>query len=345
MEKDEMEFTPPEAEFTPPGLEYTPTGTQGGSDSRRARRRIRRLAAALACLTVLTAGVVAGKQSPTQLSAPPTAPSITEVPTAPPATEPPSETLPPTVQPDPVPDVDAVVAQFSSRVETLLLFSQPQTVQSVSVTVWDPMTERAETEYEIPTDEIQSGQYKLPDFDLWEMYMANQEKYDSSDSFPQPELRLSMVYTHEGETKTLEKTFLPKEEQGWSIVYYTADQEESPYVYPGCFVLRTYSSGEKTEYIADENRELLPGQMRLTVQLGDTVLTQEDFRVEMREEPAYRYEENGEATPLGTFHQTVIIIPKPETLPETGENAAHFTVFQQFVNHDYLWVTEMDIPY
>ena len=45
------------------------------------------------------------------------------------------------------------------------------------------------------------------------------------------------------------------------------------------------------------------------------------------------------------WYQTVVIIPRPEDLPETGDHIARFTVSQELVNYDYLWVTETEVPY
>lgn len=346
MVKDELEFAPPEAEFTPPGPEFTPIGeAEAPSDAQRGRHRIRRLAAAAACLVVLSAGVLGAKQAP---AVPPveltTVPTVTE---APPVTEPPTETVPPPTQP--APDVDAVLVQFSSKVAGRLLFSQPEAVNSISVTVWNTLLDQAEEEYTVPTDEIQSGEYSIPGFHLDDLYLANREKYDTNNSYPQVELRLSMEYTHDGNTESLQKTFLPKQEQGWSIQYYPQDLEASEYVYPGCFVLRTYSSTEKTEFITDESQPLLPGQMRLSAVLGDVTLSPETFQVLMREFPSLRMDDNGETVPGEMLYQTVVIIPKPEDLPEhlpeTGYSTARFTVSQQLVHYDYLWSMETHVPY
>lgn len=343
MEKHQLEFTPPEAEFTPPEAEFTSTGAEEKTDFKWSKRRVRRLAAALMCLTVLTAGVQAGRKSQVLVTEPPTEPPA-ETPTV--VTEAPLETEPLT-QPAPElpPDADAVLVQFSSRIEGLLLFSQPQNIHSVTATVWDTCLDRAETEYEIPTNEIQNGQYQIPAFDLGDIYLAHRSEYDETQSFPKMELRLDVEYTHEGKEELLQKTFLPKEEQGWSIQYCSQTLEANEYTFPGCFVLRTYSSTEKTEIVTDDSRPLLPGQLRLAVQLDGVTLSPEVFQIRLLENESYRTDENGEQVFAGMWYQTVVIIPKPENLPETGTNVARFTVSQQLVNYDYLWCTEMEVPY
>lgn len=339
MEKDQLEFTPPAAEFTPPEAEFTPTGVEEKTDPRHTKRRARRLAAAFACLALLTTGVMAGKKVPAQSPSPATDP--------PAVTEAPPETVPATTQPvpAPAPDADAILVQFSSRIEGLLLFSQPQDIQSVSVTLWDTCLDRAETEFEIPVSQIESGEYRLPAFDLGDMYMAHQAEYMQAEGFPEVELRLSLVYTHAGKEEQLRKDFLPKPEQGWGIQYYSQTLEANEYTFPGCFVLRTYSAGEKTEIVTDENQPLLPGQLRLAVQLDGRTLSPEVFQIRLLENESYRTDENGEQVFAGMWYQTVVIIPRPEDLPETGDHIARFTVSQELVNYDYLWVTETEVPY
>lgn len=338
MEKDQLEFTPPAAEFTPPAAEFTPTGAEAQTDPGQPKKRVRRLAAAIMCLAVLTAGVQAGKKSQVLVTEPPTEPpAVTQIPL---------ETVPPT-QPAPElpPDADAVLVQFSSRIEGLLLFSQPQDIQSVSVTLWDTCLDRAETEFEIPVSQIESGKYQLPAFDLGDMYMAHQTEYMQADGFPEVELRLSLVYTYAGKEEQLRKDFQPKPEQGWGIQYYSQTLEANEYTFPGCFVLRTYSAGEKTEIVTDENQSLLPGQLRLTVQLDGRTLSPEVFQIRLLENESYRTDENGEQVFAGMWYQTVVIIPRPEDLPETGDHIARFTVSQELVNYDYLWVTETEVPF
>lgn len=339
MEKDQLEFTPPAAEFTPPEAEFTPTGVEEKTDPRHTKRRARRLAAAFACLALLTTGVMAGKKVPAQSPSPATDP--------PAVTEAPPETVPATTQPvpAPAPDADAILVQFSSRIEGLLLFSQPQDIQSVSVTLWDTCLDRAETEFEIPVSQIESGEYRLPAFDLGDMYMAHQAEYMQAEGFPEVELRLSLVYTHAGKEEQLRKDFLPKPEQGWGIQYYSQTLEANEYTFPGCFVLRTYSAGEKTEIVTDENQPLLPGQLRLAVQLDGRTLSPEVFQIRLLENESYRTDENGEQVFAGMWYQTVVIIPRPEDLPETGDHIARFTVSQELVNYDYLWVTETEVPF
>lgn len=339
MEKDQLEFTPPAAEFTPPEAEFTPTGVEEKTDPRHTKRRARRLAAAFACLALLTTGVMAGKKVPAQSPSPATDP--------PAVTEAPPETVPATTQPvpAPAPDADAILVQFSSRIEGLLLFSQPQDIQSVSVTLWDTCLDRAETEFEIPVSQIESGEYRLPAFDLGDMYMAHQAEYMQAEGFPEVELRLSLVYTHAGKEEQLRKDFLPKPEQGWGIQYYSQTLEANEYTFPGCFVLRTYSAGEKTEIVTDENQPLRPGQLRLTVQLDGRTLSPEVFQIRLLENESYRTDENGEQVFAGMWYQTVVIIPRPEDLPETGDHIARFTVSQELVNYDYLWVTETEVPF
>lgn len=339
MEKDQLEFTPPAAEFTPPEAEFTPTGVEEKTDPRHTKRRARRLAAAFACLALLTTGVMAGKKVPAQSPSPATDP--------PAVTEAPPETVPATTQPvpAPAPDADAILVQFSSRIEGLLLFSQPQDIQSVSVTLWDTCLDRAETEFEIPISQIESGEYRLPAFDLGDMYMAHQAEYMQAEGFPEVELRLSLVYTHAGKEEQLRKDFLPKPEQGWGIQYYSQTLEANEYTFPGCFVLRTYSAGEKTEIVTDENQPLLPGQLRLAVQLDGRTLSPEVFQIRLLENESYRTDENGEQVFAGMWYQTVVIIPRPEDLPETGDHIARFTVSQELVNYDYLWVTETEVPF
>ena len=339
MEKDQLEFTPPAAEFTPPEAEFTPTGVEEKTDPRHTKRRARRLAAAFACLALLTTGVMAGKKVPAQSPSPATDPSA--------VTEAPPETVPATTQPvpAPAPDADAILVQFSSRIEGLLLFSQPQDIQSVSVTLWDTCLDRAETEFEIPVSQIESGKYQLPAFDLGDMYMAHQAEYMQADGFPEVELRLSLVYTYAGKEEPLRKDFQPKPEQGWGTQYYSQTLEANEYTFPGCFVLRTYSSTEKTEIVTDDSRPLLPGQLRLAVQLDGVTLSPEVFQIRLLENESYRTDENGEQVFAGMWYQTVVIIPKPENLPETGTNVARFTVSQQLVNYDYLWVTETEVPF
>lgn len=339
MEKDQLEFTPPAAEFTPPEAEFTPTGPEEKTDPRHTKRRARRLAAAFACLALLTTGVMAGKKVPAQSPSPATDP--------PAVTEAPPETVPATTQPvpAPAPDADAILVQFSSRIEGLLLFSQPQDIQSVSVTLWDTCLDRAETEFEIPVSQIESGEYRLPAFDLGDMYMAHQAEYMQAEGFPEVELRLSLVYTHAGKEEQLRKDFLPKPEQGWGIQYYSQTLEANEYTFPGCFVLRTYSAGEKTEIVTDENQPLLPGQLRLAVQLDGRTLSPEVFQIRLLENESYRTDENGEQVFAGMWYQTVVIIPRPEDLPETGDHIARFTVSQELVNYDYLWVTETEVPF
>lgn len=339
MEKDQLEFTPPAAEFTPPEAEFTPTGPEEKTDPRHTKRRARRLAAAFACLALLTTGVMAGKKVPAQSPSPATDP--------PAVTEAPPETVPATTQPvpAPAPDADAILVQFSSRIEGLLLFSQPQDIQSVSVTLWDTCLDRAETEFEIPVSQIESGEYRLPAFDLGDMYMAHQAEYMQAEGFPEVELRLSLVYTHAGKEEQLRKDFLPKPEQGWGIQYYSQTLEANEYTFPGCFVLRTYSAGEKTEIVTDENQPLLPGQLRLTALLDVVPLSPESYQIQVLENESYRTDENGEQVFAGMWYQTVVIIPRPEDLPETGDHIARFTVSQELVNYDYLWVTETEVPY
>lgn len=339
MEKDQLEFTPPAAEFTPPEAEFTPTGPEEKTDPRHTKRRARRLAAAFACLALLTTGVMAGKKVPAQSPSPATDP--------PAVTEAPPETVPATTQPvpAPAPDADAILVQFSSRIEGLLLFSQPQDIQSVSVTLWDTCLDRAETEFEIPVSQIESGEYRLPAFDLGDMYMAHQAEYMQAEGFPEVELRLSLVYTHAGKEEQLQKDFQPMPEQGWSIQYYSQTLEANEYTFPGCFVLRTYSAGEKTEIVTDENQPLLPGQLRLAVQLDGRTLSPEVFQIRLLENESYRTDENGEQVFAGMWYQTVVIIPRPEDLPETGDHIARFTVSQELVNYDYLWVTETEVPF
>ena len=254
--------------------------------------------------------------------------------------------MPPT-QPAPElpPDADAVLVQFSSRIEGLLLFSQPQDIQSVSVTLWDTCLDRAETEFEIPVSQIESGKYQLPAFDLGDMYMAHQAEYMQAEGFPEVELRLSLVYTYAGKEEPLRKDFQPKPEQGWGIQYYSQTLEANEYTFPGCFVLRTYSAGEKTEIVTDENQSLLPGQLLLTVQLDGRTLSPEVFQIRLLENESYRTDENGEQVFAGMWYQTVVIIPRPEDLPETGDHIARFTVSQELVNYDYLWVTETEVPF
>ena len=339
MEKDQLEFTPPAAEFTPPEAEFTPTGVKKKTDPRHTKRRARRLAAAFACLALLTTGVMAGKKVPAQSPSPATDPSA--------VTEAPPETVPATTQPvpAPAPDADAILVQFSSRIEGLLLFSRPQDIQSVSVTLWDTCLDRAETEFEIPVTEIQGGSYRLPAFDLGDMYMAHQAEYMQAEGFPEAELRLSLVYTYAGKEEQLQKDFQPMPEQGWGIQYYSQTLEANEYTFPGCFVLRTYSAGEKTEIVTDENQSLLPGQLLLTVQLDGRTLSPEVFQIRLLENESYRTDENGEQVFAGMWYQTVVIIPRPEDLPETGDHIARFTVSQELVNYDYLWVTETEVPY
>ena len=338
MEKEQLEFTPPAAEFTPPAAEFTPTGTEAQTDSGRPKKRVRRLAAALMCLTVLTVGVQAGKKPQVLATEPPTEPpAVTQIHT---------ETVPPT-QPAPElpPDADAVLVQFSSRIEGLLLFSRPQDIQSVSVTLWDTCLDRAETEYEIPTNEIKNGQYQIPAFDLGDIYLAHRSEYDEAQSFPEMELRLDVDYTYAGKEELIQKTFLPKQEQGWSIQYCSQTLEANEYTFPGCFVLRTYSAKERTEIVTDDNQPLLPGQLRLTAQLDGITLSPESYQVQLLENESYRTDENGEEVFAGMWYQTVVIIPRPEDLPETGDHIARFTVSQELVNYDYLWVTETEVPY
>lgn len=339
MEKDQLEFTPPAAEFTPPEAEFTPTGPEEKTDPRHTKRRPRRLAAAFACLALLTTGVMAGKKVPAQSPSPATDPSA--------VTEAPPETVPATTQPipAPAPDADAILVQFSSRIEGLLRFSRPQDIRSVSVTLWDTCLDRAETEYEIPTNEIKNGQYQIPAFDLGDIYLAHRSEYDEAQSFPEIELRLDVDYTYAGKEELIQKTFLPKQEQGWGIQYYSQTLEANEYTFPGCFVLRTYSAGEKTEIVTDENQSLLPWQLRLTVQLDGRTLSPESYQVQLLENESYRTDENGEEVFAGMWYQTVVIIPRPEDLPETGDYIARFTVSQELVNYDYLWVTETEVPY
>ena len=282
---------------------------------------------------------MAGKKVPAQSPSPATDPSA--------VTEAPPETVPATTQPipAPAPDADAILVQFSSRIEGLLLFSQPQDIQSVSVTLWDTCLDRAETEFEIPVSQIESGEYRLPAFDLGDMYMAHQAEYMQADGFPEVELRLSLVYTYAGKEEQLRKDFQPKPEQGWGIQYYSQTLEANEYTFPGCFVLRTYSAGEKTEIVTDENQSLLPGQLRLTVQLDGRTLSPEVFQIRLLENESYRTDENGEQVFAGMWYQTVVIIPRPEDLPETGDHIARFTVSQELVNYDYLWVTETEVPF
>lgn len=341
MENGHLEFTPPEAEFTPPEAEFTPTGAEAQTNSRRSKKRIRRLAAAVMCLAVLSTGVLTERKPQVLDTLSPTVPA-TEPPTV---TQAAPETMPPTTQSVPAPDADAVLVQFSSRIEGLLLFSQPQDIRSVTATVWDACLDRAEAEYEIPTKEIQNGQYRIPAFDLGDIYLAHRSEYDETQSFPKMELRLDVEYTHEGKEELLQKTFLPQEEQGWSIQYCSQTLEANDYTFPGCFVLRTYTSGNETQIVTDESQPLLPGQLRLNAQLDGLSLSPETYQVRLLEGESYRTDENGDQVFAGMWYQTVVIIPKPDGLPETGTNIARFTVTQQLVNYDYLWVTQVEVPY
>ena len=175
--------------------------------------------------------------------------------------------------------------------------------------------------------------------------MAHQAEYMQAEGFPEVELRLSLVYTYAGKEEQLRKDFQPKPEQGWGIQYYSQTLEANEYTFPGCFVLRTYSAGEKTEIVTDENQSLLPGQLRLTVQLDGRTLSPEVFQIRLLENESYRTDENGEQVFAGMWYQTVVIIPRPEDLPETGDHIARFTVSQELVNYDYLWVTETEVPF
>ena len=55
-------------------------------------------------------------------------------------------------------------------------------------------------------------------------------------------------------------------------------------------------------------------------------------------------DESGESIPVVSY-QTVVFVPKPENLPETGTGIARFTVSQQLKNYDYLWVSEVEVPF
>lgn len=324
-----MEFIRPEAEFTTPEEEYTPVGTGQEDACQPKKRRLRRLAAAAAGLVLLTAGAFAAPKAPAPVQPIPTTSVEVNAPT---------ETLP-------EPDVEGIMVLFSSKAKGTLLFSQPERIRSVHATVWETVLDMAAQEYEIPLSEIADGEYHIPAFELWDIYMNNQEQYDETGSFPRPELRVTLLCDgNEGETE-IQKSFSFREEQGWSVVYYKEDFEPTEYVYPGYFVVRTYGSGKVTDILLDGDEILLPGQMRLTVDFDGVSPSPEDFQVELREWENFRTDENGETVPAGLSYQTVVLIPRPENLPESGERIARFTVSQQLENYDYLWITEVEVRY
>lgn len=324
-----MEFIRPEAEFTPPEQEYTPVGSGQEAPGQPKKRRLRRLAAAAAGLVLLTAGVIAAQKAPAP---------VQQIPTTSEELRLPPETLP-------EPDVQGVMVLFSSKAKGTLLFSQPERLLSVRVTVWETVLDMAAEEYEIPLGEIAGGEYHIPAFELWDIYMNNQEKYDETGSFPEPELRVTLHYDSNGEEAELQKSFSFREEQGWSVMYYGEELEPTEYVYPGYFVVRTYGSEKVTDILLGGDEALLPGQMRLTVDFDGYSPPAEDFRMELRQWENFRTEENGETVPAGLSYQTVVFLPRPDNLPQSGERVARFTVSQQLENYDCLWITEVEVRY
>lgn len=335
-----MEFTRPGEEYTPPAAEFTPVSSSQEFPKKPRKRLLRRLAAAFAGLTLLAAGAVAARPTQPAEALPPPRVEV-QTPTEPSV---PPTTLPAPTEPLPEPDVEGVMVLFSSEAKGILLFSQPERIRSVHATVWETVLEMAVEEYEIPADEIAGGEYRIPAFELWDIYMNSREKYDETGKFPTPELRVTVVYDGDAGERELQKSFPFREEQGWGVMYYQESLEPSEYVFPGYFVVRTYTSSEKTDLLTDENEPLLPGQMRLQVSVEGESISPDSFRVEYREPEGYRVDESGESIPVVSY-QTVVFVPKPENLPETGTGIARFTVSQQLKNYDYLWVSEVEVPF
>lgn len=362
MTGNDREYLRPPEEFPPPGAQTTPPPPEfgsGGTDApslKRSKKKYHWLAGALAAGLLSTVALFSGSErvilepvassTPTAaviagaLTPPPTldhTPSPSPVPAGVP-TPAPTATAAPTAAPEPVPGVQLTFYRTSEVYHGMVTLKARDKMEAVTVRLWDRTLQETMWEQGLTADEIGTGLYRLPDFDLgasefarnhWDQLMAGYE--------PDPILEVTCTVRADNGVETFTEHAEAAYELMVSARYDLKNPEEDflhsfaeQTTYPDCFVVRI----EETPYgevnlFYGENVELQPGDVSVIIRAGGQMLPGDGWHVQ-KNETVY---------PEGTLYAYALVIPRPGWMPEHGE--VEISIARQLIHYPDKTVTDI----
>ncbi|MCF0111356.1 MAG: hypothetical protein HUJ58_05625 [Erysipelotrichaceae bacterium] len=327
MKQDEFSPLPEEIcrntdDMVTPGSEFTSPAPEFGAKAVYSPKNARKKRMMALIATVLFLMVVFPQESTViEPQKKPADPIVTE----PIVTEP--------IEQDPLqpPTCQAVFFAFSDSLRAKLVFTNPDKILSVSAELWDAAGDAPEQSWDVPLEDIRKGEYILPDMmGIFDMYMAHHKTYNPDDTFPVPQLRVSMKYLDKETEAVAEFTKEVTEEQGWSA---RAKDGEIRF--------GTYESYEPisvrvgTADYASEILTLKDGEILVVVYMNGILVDADQCTVS--EEQLVLPNVNGEDI---TFHYANVSVPQQG---ETGK--AVVTVYQKLTGYDTIWSESVEVEY
>ena len=335
------EFPAPAPEITPPPEEFPPPGTAVSEDGeKRRRRRLRKLGAftAAAVLLLLLSrhlpGTVPALPLPTEPSLPVAEtplPEETPAPTPEPSPEP---------TPEPEPSCEILFYNFSSTNYIRLLLTVPEAFESISLELREPVLDLPVTSFFLEQKDLSAGELILPGCAVDDLYFEHMEEYNAMNRFPEElALHAVIVYVREGETITEERDLIAAPEQGWGLMYWSKNAEESDWSFPNCFRFETYESLTPIELVLDDPEAVKPGVISVAFSIDGREIDPAAIQYDTRRE-AYEIAGMAVGEP---FYYARFLFEKPDWAPEKG--TLHVTVVQYLENYRRTVVIERDLDY
>ncbi len=220
----------------------------------------------------------------------------------------------------------------------MVVLEAPERISDLTVRIWDRVLEEPMWEHVLTAEEIASGRYTLPDFDLGASEFA-QKHWDQLMEGYLPDPVLQVVFT--AHIDDGEQTFTEEAEAAYELWvgarYDLKDPNEDflhtfmeETTYPDCFVIRIDPApyGELNLYYG-EDAELQPGDLSVILKADGQTLSGDGWHMEKAETV---YDE-------GTLYAYALVIPRPESLPEHGTAEVYIT--RKLIHYPATVSTEM----
>lgn len=222
------------------------------------------------------------------------------------------------------PQCRAVFPAFSDTLKARLIFTEPESILSVTAELWDSLGQTMEQSWEVPREDILAGAYLLPDMmGTFDIFMAHHTFEELSEFFPEPELRVTMVYTDGTEEHTVELQQPASPELGWyvrakdgMIAFHTYEWETQ---------IPVRIAGEVSQ---DLLSTLADGEILITIVINGTLVPESACRV--THETEIFQNSAGEDVP---YYYAGVTVPYGD-----GSGTAVVTVYQKLIGCDAVWI-------
>lgn len=340
----------PEMEFSTPDVSQEFDQTSGVTEETKKEsafkrlNKIRRLvygAAAIALGFVMLTPNESGKTEDV--------PSVTQAvakaddearPSASPAAAAPASEAPVTPAPTPVPtdtpvpepvwkkpDAKAVFFSFSSEYHAWVLLSNPESVRSVTVELFERNLDELMESYswEEGDPAIQSGILKIPAFDVAEFYFSHMDYYMNNNLEPEPEMEVAVLYQSQdsGQEESIHLSAEPAPEEGLYARYWGTGSFARENGYPDSFEVGTYDKSEDWRFVIDRPDLVTePGIFSVRAEYGGRKVTEAECSTETKAP-----DPDLVALGLESEPNVILVIKRPDWMPEQGTLTLRITQY------------------